>query len=771
MSERAWYLGTDGSGDRFELPADDLTTHGVIVGMTGSGKTGLGIVMLEEALRSGVPVLALDPKGDLGNLLLTFPDLDPASFAPWVPPGTDPAEVARTWRDGLARSGLGPPDIAALRERAELAVLTPGSTAGTPINLVGSLRRPPADDAETRLDAAETFITGLLGLAGLQTDPLSDPEHVLGVNLLVHAWDRGVDLTLEGFIAGVLNPPFRRLGVFDIDTFMPPETRRSLAMRLNTLAASPAFRAWQQGVDPDPDQLLWAPDGRPVGAVVSLAHLSEAERQFAVAALLGRLVAWMRRQPGSEHLRVLVYIDEVVGLAPPTAQPPAKRPILTILKQARAFGIGMVLATQNPVDLDYKALSNAGVWMIGRLQTTRDRDRLLDGLGRPADLDETIAGLPKRTFVVRSTRRPTSVLSVRWAMSYLRGPLTLAEVGRLPAPSRGTGPVTGQRTDDPPATLGVDVSPVPPPVPERVPVRWIDPAAPWARDLGAVPDSPLHRPVVVATASMLFDERAAGLRHTVEWEAVWPDPGAEPDGAAFIPVDHDPRDLRTEPLSPRPLYVLGDAPLQSAAWWRSVEARLRDELEASCTLTLLRSSELGLWSRPGEGPEEFVQRCRRAAEAAADAELASLRDRFASRARRARSELERAELRLRNAAERVTDAGTDTLLGAGELLGAFLGGRRRSRGLARAVRGVHRRSERRRAAEHRLEEAELAVAQARAGLEELEAELAEAVAEITGRWEDAATRITEVEITLERSDIRISSLVLGWMPVPADAPA
>src|SRR5262245_33850185 len=436
------------NGTAVLLDAADLTTHGVVVGMTGSGKTGLGVVLMEEALLAGVPTLVLDPKGDLGNLLLTFPDLRPEDFAPWVE-GGDPAAVARDWAAGLAGWGIGPERIAALRDAAEFVIYTPGSTAGVPLNLVGGLSRPrEGADAETVADEIEGFVSGLLTMVGIDSDPLAGREHILLSNLIDSAWAAGQDLDLATLVTRVQDPPLRKLGVYDLEAFYPTADRTKLAMTLNGLLASRAFAAWAEGPDLDMDGLLRSSGGdRPACAIVTLAHLSDEERQFVVSLLLGRLITWMRRQPGTDRLRVLVYFDEVMGFVPPTAAPPAKKPILTLLKQARAFGVGLVLATQNPVDVDYKGLANAGAWMIGRVQTEQDRARLLDGLSSAAGgvdvaaVGDTIGGLGKREFLMREPGAAAPALfTTRWAMSYLRGPLTREQIatlmaGRRPAPT------------------------------------------------------------------------------------------------------------------------------------------------------------------------------------------------------------------------------------------------------------------------------------------------------------------------------------------------
>jgi hypothetical protein len=378
MARSGFFLGgvvDPGTGERTggEVSYDqaDLTTHGVIVGMTGSGKTGLGIIYLEEALRAGIPVLVLDPKGDMTNLALTFPDLTASSFRPWIDEaaarraGVEPdhhaAETASLWESGLESWGLGPDDLARLRAAGPVTIYSPGSQAAVPLDVLGSLAAPEeAADPEVVRDEIEGFVSGLLGLVGVEADPLASREHILLSNLIADAWDDGEDLTLEMLLRRVHRPPMRKLGVFDMDTFFPEKDRLALAMKLNALVASPSFATWRTGAPLDIPGMLWTPDGGPRAAVVYLAHLSDDERQFVVTLVLTKLITWMRSQPGSSDLRALVYMDEVFGFAPPTAAPPAKKPILTILKQARAFGVGMLLATQNPVDLDYKAMSNAG---------------------------------------------------------------------------------------------------------------------------------------------------------------------------------------------------------------------------------------------------------------------------------------------------------------------------------------------------------------------------------------------------------------------------
>ncbi len=434
------------AGARVDLDANDLLTHGFIVGMTGSGKTGLAVVMIEELLRQGVPVIAIDPKGDLGNLLLAFEQLDAASFEPWLDPeaakreGKTAADVAATWSKGLADWGLSAADVAALRHSREATIYTPGSTAGVPLNVLQSLEAPavPFDSASEDLrDEITGIVTGLLGLLGIQADPLQSREFILLSTLIESTWRDGRGLSLEALITGVADPPFEKLGALPLESVYPQKDRHGLMLALNNLLASPSFEAWRKGAALDVAAMLRGRDGRPQLSVVYTAHLQDAERLFVTALLLDKVKTWMRRQPGTAELRALVYMDEIFGYFPPHPQnPPTKRPLLTLLKQARAQGVGVLLSTQNPVDLDYKGLANAGTWLVGTLQTQQDRARLREGLlgtgMAEATLDTLLDATRKRVFLLHDVHRPgPTLLQVRWAMSYLRGPLTRDEIGRL----------------------------------------------------------------------------------------------------------------------------------------------------------------------------------------------------------------------------------------------------------------------------------------------------------------------------------------------------
>ena len=526
--------------ERVALDTSDFTTHGVIVGMTGSGKTGLGIVLIEEVLRAGLPTLLIDPKGDLTNLCLTFPDArrrptsDRGSTRPRRrPPGCRRTSSPRSRRrHGATASPAGAtgrtssPRCAAT---TDFTIYTPGSQSGVPVNIVGSLQVPATDDAEVVGDEIDGYVSGLLGLVGIEADPLASREHILLANLIQFSWSQGTALDLATLVGQIQQPPLRKLGVFELDQFFPPADRTKLAMKLNGLLASPAFAAWGAGQPLDIQSLLYTPDGKGRCAIVTTAHLSDEERQFVTSLILAKLVTWMRRQSGTTDLRALLYMDEVAGYLPPTANPPTKAPIMLLMKQARAFGVGVVLSTQNPVDVDYKAISNAGTWMVGRLQTDRDKQRLLDGMSAAAGtvdigaVGDTISGLAKREFVLRRAGKDRpEVFTTRWAMSYLRGPMTRDQIAQLmqgrsrllaaaPAkllrrhrwPRRRVRRCRRRAARRPPPPLprrrppaaamapssDPDLTPVMPEVAGGIAVRWVDPAAPWLASAGGAPTS------------------------------------------------------------------------------------------------------------------------------------------------------------------------------------------------------------------------------------------------------------------------------------------
>jgi hypothetical protein len=785
------------------LPSSDFTTHGVIVGMTGSGKTGLGIVLIEECLAAGVPCLLIDPKGDLANLLLLFPQLAPSDFRPWInegdaqkaglTPDQFAEQQATTWREGLAGWAIGTERLQALDDGVRFTIYTPGSTAGVPVNLVGSLQAPAdPSDIETMRDEIEGFVSGLLGLVGIAADPLASREFILLANLIETSWSQGRSLDLPTLVGQVLQPPLRKLGVFDLDTFFPPADRQAFALRLNGLLASPAFAAWAEGTPLDIATLLRSPDGKPCAAIVSIAHLSEDERQFVTSLLLSKVVTWMRKQSGTTDLRALVYLDEVAGYVPPTANPPTKKPIMTLMKQARAFGVGVVLATQNPVDLDYKAISNAGTWMVGRLQTERDKARLLEGMSAAAGtvdvgaVSDTISGLAKREFVLkRAGKDVPEIITTRWAMSYLRGPLTRGQIATLTssarpapppapppasslpapaasaaaptAPTAAAAPTAVATAAPAPAALGDDETPLLPEVAAGVPVRWLDPAAPWALQVGAVAGSTRYRAAAVVRVHLRFDDEKADLVHDEEWEAVLYPLTAETDPASALAVDYDDRDLTTQ-APPAATYVLPGAPLKNKTFWSGLQRGIVDSLVRNRTTDIFVNKALKLYARVGEDHDAFVARCREAGQDLADAEAAKLRDKYRTKLAALEAKMAAAEEKASVSAARIDAQQVDqTTSLVADVLGSFLGGRKRSRSLARTKSTA--------AESARLQSAHQQLVGFQQDAAELTQELEQELGAIVARWDAKAADVEVVPIRLEKADVAVDDIGLVWVPI------
>jgi hypothetical protein len=777
-----FYLGREvdpASGEDSAAPllydSRDLTTHAVCVGMTGSGKTGLCISLLEEAALDGVPALVIDPKGDIGNLLLAFPDLAPADFEPWVDPGDaarkgiTPAELAAktagTWRKGLAEWDQDGERVRRFREAADVAIYTPGSDRGLSLSVLKSLAPPAGDgtDPAALTERIAGVVSGLLGLLGIEADPLKSREHILLSSILAEAWEDGRALDLPGLIAAVQKPPFDKVGVFDVETFFPSRDRLGLAMAVNNLLASPGFDAWLAGDPLDVQRLLFTAEGKPRISIVSIAHLPDAERMFVVTLLLNELVAWMRTQSGTSSLRALLYMDEIFGFFPPTAQPPSKRPMLTLMKQARAFGVGVVLATQNPVDLDYKGLSNAGTWFIGRLQTERDQARVIDGLqgaaaGSAFDraaLERLMAGISQRVFLMRNVRDDEPVLfRTRWAMSYLRGPLTLAEIARLMTPRREAATAARAHAATAlPAGTDADAASSP---------RPVVPAGVKELFLTARPGSgPLrYRPRLAASARLHYVDSKSSLDAWRELslvapfgedgEPVWPE-AAESAGLAGS----------SEPLAGA---AFEDAPgpalrEKSYAGW---EKDLKAHLHHAGSVELLRCAELKLSSLPAEPEGDFRARIALALRERRDEQVDKLRDRYASKLHTLDGKLQRATERLEREQAQYTQRKVDTAVSIGtSVLGALFGGRRSAVGKAGTAAKSAGRVFNEKDDVERAEAGLAALRQERAALEAgMEAE----VATLAASLDPHTVELERIEVPPRKTDIAVTALRLAWEP-------
>ena len=780
--------------------AQDLTTHAVCVGMTGSGKTGLCIGLLEEAAIDGIPALVVDPKGDLANLMLTFPDLSPADFEPWVDPeearrrSTTVEQLAQQeaarWQQGLADWQQTGERIRRLRSSAEFMVYTPGSSAGRSISILSFFAAPPAtlrDDADLLGERAASTATSLLGLLGIAADPLRSREHVLLANLFVSAWRQGQDVDLGGLIQQVQKPPFATVGVLDLEAFYPAKERFELAMAINNVLAAPSFQDWLAGEALDVGRMLYDAASKPRVAIFSIAHLDDAARMFFVSLLLNQVVAWMRGQPGTSSLRAVLYMDEVLGYFPPTANPPSKAPLLVLLKQARAFGLGVVLATQNPVDLDYKGLANAGTWFIGKLQTERDRARLLDGLeaaGAKLDraaIEKLLDALGNRVFLMHNVHETAPRLfSTRWTLSYLRGPMTREEIRRLgqgtAAPESRPAPVARSAPEVAPAATPVAAAAAPspaslarpaggPPVlPPDVPQVYLP-----VRSTSPAGSTLVYLPMLLGRSSIRFADSKAGVETHSEVAVLASLPEA-PAGAAWTggldlaPAAEPAAAPPTEPAR----YAAPAAAASQARSYARWTRELADWLYRNRKLELWRCADPRLVSKPEESEREFRIRVALARREARDAQATALRAKYAPRLERLQEQLRRTEQARAREAEQAQREKVQTAVSVGAtLLGAFLGGGRRSTvgRAATAARGLGRAqtqaSDVGRATEN------VQVVQQR--LQELNAAFEAEVAALGAGFDSQTVPLETMAVRPKKADVAVQSVQLAWAPHWEDA--
>lgn len=610
-------------GEKFLLDSSDLTTHGIVIGMTGSGKTGFSIGIIEELLKAKVPVIVVDPKGDMGNLALAFDRLAPEQFEPWVDKdeaareGKTTAEMAQaaseTWTKGLHDWGIEPADVAAYTKGHRIRMFTPGATAGIPINLIDSLSAPGVDfeaNEEELRDEIDSVVTALLGLVKIEADQVSSREYILLFSLIENAWRQNQDLDLATLIGQVANPPIDKVGALPMESFYPQKDRNALMFALNNLVASPPFEVWRQGEPIDIEKWVRTPDGVPQLSIVYTAHLEDDQRLFVTALLLNKLKTWMRKQPGTSELRLLFYMDEIFGYFPPTANPPTKKPLLTLLKQARAYGVGILLSTQNPVDLDYKGLANMGFWAIGRLQTEQDQNRVKQGIeaaledaAQDVPFEKLISGVQKRVFLVHDIhRKAPELVNSRFAMSYLRGPITREEIRRLGEDVAGAPPskVASVPTAAPAAALRPASAPAPaaaPPLPAPLKAIYLN-----------LRGGSMAEPYVVVRAAVRYkaggvaseeSQRTMGFRLTPEMRA-----------GEF--TEQDPVEVDIDGLSESAPAGLsyGDLPvfLGASDGAKVIERALRDRLDDRLTANLLYDPITKRFSMPGEDADTFAAR-------------------------------------------------------------------------------------------------------------------------------------------------------------------
>jgi len=828
----SFYLGAEydlRSGKRSELAvnydARDLTTHAVCVGMTGSGKTGLCIGLLEEAALDRVPAILVDPKGDITNLLLQFPDLQPADFRPWI--NVDDArrkgkevdayaaDTATQWRDGLADWGIDGERMRTLQESVEYTIFTPGSDAGVPINILGSLAAPQLDfatEGELIRERISGTVAALLGLVGVKADPVRSRESILLSNIFEHFWKENRDLDLAQLIMAIQTPPVRQVGVFDVDTFFPEKDRFELAMAFNNLIAAPTFQSWLQGEPLDIDRLYFTPEGKPRHSIFYIAHLSDSERMFFMTLLLEGILTWVRRQSGTTSLRALLYIDEIFGYFPPTAEPPSKRPLLTLLKQARAFGVGVVLVTQNPVDLDYKGLTNTGTWFIGKLQAERDKARVLEGLkgaiaesGGDAELDydELITQLGSRVFLMHNVHsaRPL-VFHTRWAMSYLRGPLTRPQVRELvnqrqphstpaapaaatPLPS-GEGRFAPTRRAEPahestpaPSSVAipagfsaaaptldpnVEQAYLPAVVSDQAAIRYL--MQETRRTITAEHVQLVYEPALLGICSVRFFDRKRNIDQQTEQILLVPATTGlgGVDWADSERLSLTQRDLLSRPervdAAQGPFFATAPESANSARELKSLAKELSDWLYYNSRLSIKVHNELELYQMPGERERDFKIRLQQAAREQRDREVDKLEEKLDRQIDRLQDKLRKQEREL--AADEAEHAARkqQEMVGIGESVLGWVLGRRSTRTLSTAA---NRRRMTAKAGQE-VEETQQEIDEMKREIAELGDQLKEESEEITVRWASLLDDLDSEELSPRRTDVDVRTVLLAWLP-------
>ena len=768
---------------------DDLVTHGVVFGMTGSGKTGLCIDVLEEAALQGIPALMIDPKGDITNALLHFPNLLPKDFEPWVNP--DEArregktvellaeETAKTWKAGLAMWNITPERIQALSDSVEFAVYTPGSDAGLPVSILASLSSPAIEwdsNKEIIRERIASTATAILGLVGYENiDPVKSREHILLANLFEAAWSTGTDLDLSTLIYQVQNPPMKQLGVFDMEEFFPSKERGEMAMRLNNILAAPSFQAWLEGQPLDIQTLLFTKAGKPRHSVFTLGHLSEEERMFFVTLLYSAVETWMHSQPGTSSLRAIVYFDEIHGYLPPVAEPPSKAPMLRLLKQARAFGVGQLLVTQNPVDVDYKALSNAGTWFIGKLQTERDKDRLLDGLEgaapdgfKRADYSKIISGLDKRIFLLHNVHdNSPAVFETRWVMNYLAGPLTRNQIPLLNKLAGARAPAPASKGVD---TVGAqsEASAQKPTVPSGVqevffPSSLSLEAAAEASHVG-LPTAArriglLYRPALVAQAQLRFNLTKYKLDSQAQKTALVQEVSSA-SSVRWDDFEHPPVEERA--LEARPAAQASFTPLpgglDDAGSLKKLEDEFKDWVYRSGEAKIWANDELKVYAGPETTREKFVELCQREADQHRDDEIEKSKDRYESKLKALEKKLAKEKRDLdkdeqRSSQKRMEEYTTH----AENILSLFIG---RRRTLTTSLTKHRLASE----AAANVKESQAEIEEIQSQMNEMSQEIQDTVKEVDARWDEVAQKIAQIPVSPTRGDVFVTLFGIAWLP-------
>ena len=775
----SFFLGSEYDIEKNEITgipvnydARDLTTHAVCIGMTGSGKTGLCICLLEEAALDKVPAIIIDPKGDITNHLLHFPALEPKDFLEWI--NEDDArrkklskeeyaeQVAEQWKNGLEEWGISKERIRDLAESADYTIYTPGSSNGIQVNILSSLEAPPQTDRDSLNNLVTGTTSALLELLKIKKDPIMSTEGILLSNLLHYHWSLSQSLSIEKLIHEVQKPPFTRIGVFDLETFYPEEKRMELALALNSLIASPSFTEWLNGDPLDIARILYSDDGKPRHSIFSLAHLGDEERMFFITLLLERVLIWMQGQSGTTSLRTLIYFDEVFGYMPPVANPPSKTPLLRLLKQGRAFGVGLVLTTQNPVDLDYKGLTNAGTWFIGKLQTERDKNRVLEGLAgatqlgseKTVDYSDLIGKLDSRVFILHNVHdESTKVFHTRWAMNYLRGPLTGIQIKKLMETKKISSLTTL------PKTINEDYTNIPPTIDPKIPQYYVHMNA-MEGSGRQIEDKVRVSPYLLLNYRIRFYNKTRGIDKQEEHWAIAPEPDnlGELDWSQIKIID--PKQIQTQLpyLKERVVYSSIPTHFNSIQELNEHRKKFSNYLFRNQKYIIASHPKLKLGQSQNETRANFIMRVKQAAREERDIEVDKLEKKYGSKLDKINTKIDRLTSSI-NADESEHDARKrEEILGAGETIIGVLLGRRRTTGITSASRRRRMTTK----TKHKIDDSKREIEGLKQEISDLENELRKQVQEITDKWMKVDDDIVEVILTPRIKDVEVDDAAIVW---------
>jgi hypothetical protein len=768
------------SDDLLLVKNKNLTTHAAIIGMTGSGKTGLGISLIEEAVLDKIPSIIIDPKGDMGNLLLAFDEFKPSSFEPWIDPhnaqkhGIDidqeAQNVAQMWEKGIKSSFQDRDRVKRYKNGAEFTIYTPGSSAGISLSVLSSFDAPSSDileDSDTFSYILGSSVTSILALIDIEADPLQSKEYMLLSSIFSYFWRQEVSLSLEELIGHVTNPPFKKIGVLPLKSFYPQKERLKLAMLLNNVLASPTFAGWTEGEALDIDSLLYTSDAKPKVSILSISHLNDNERMFFVTLFLNRYISWMRLQSGTSDLKTLLYMDEIYGFFPATSNPPSKSPMLLLLKQARAYGIGVVLSTQNPVDIDYKGLSNIGSWFIGRLQTKQDIQRVINGLIKSGsnalskkNIEELLSNLKKRVFLFKSAHRDeVELFSTRWVMSYLKGPLSKKEISTLmknkkeQLSTNQAKPIQQIMAKD---TKKTDTSTTPPPLSDEFEQYYYCHAV--IEEVCSV------APNIIANATVRFYNAKRDI--DIEKEVYLKIPltstmeEIEFDKALFNDDDfsfYDSSAPNKIDYTPLPNFIL------EAKNENSIEKKFSDYLYRNEKLTLYKIEEIKLESNVNEELRAFKIRVQDFLKEQKEQKIETLKHKYEKKRSSIERKYNRALERLEKEESDVSSKTTDTMLSFGmTILDAFLGRKSLKRSTTRKAGSTIRNAGKLYKEKDDVQRAMQRVQELEDLLKETQYELEDEIDSIDSDYDIENFEIKEFYINPRRSDIFDTEIALLW---------